>query len=289
MKQTARFKIACFVFVFTLAATFSDFEWAERRDSGQAQAAGPSQVSRTDNTPVRIGVYSGEGAYFRSIRASLKMFQWMGTEAARITPQGIIAGKLDDFDILYMTGGWAVPYNRDLRGEGIHKIRAFIEAGGGYIGVCAGAFFAADYIFWEGKRYEYLMDLLPGYAKGPIKEIVPWPGFKMCRINLSQTPHPITKDEPGSLTSLYYGGPWFEVPPGFKADVLAYYDINNRPVMLAYEYGRGRVFLTGVHTEYEEGDDRDDVRWNNDMHDPESEWPLMLNVVRWLVRREKPN
>ena len=29
------------------------------------------------------------------------------------------------------------------------------------------------------------------------------------------------------------------------------YGINNRPAMLAYEYGRGRVFLTGVHTEFE--------------------------------------
>jgi hypothetical protein len=56
--------------------------------------------------------------------------------------------------------------------------------------------------------------------------------------------------------------------------------------MLAYEFGQGRVFLTGVHTEFEEGSDRDNVLWDNTMHDPESEWPLMRNAVRWLSGRE---
>ena len=286
MKVILFFKLLLFVFVFILFPQIATTEWAGNWLFPQALAGAKNLVSEKDNSPVRIAIYGGDGAFFRSIRAATKMFQWMGADVRRISPEEIIEGKLDDFDILYMTGGWAVPYVRDLRGPGIMKIRSFLEAGGGYFGVCAGAFFAADTIIWEGKRYEYPLDLFPGYAKGPIVEIAPWPGFKLCRIHLSQTPHPITKGEPGSLMSLYYGSPWFDVPPGFKADVLAYYDINNRPVMLAFEYGQGRVFLTGVHTEFEEGDDRDNVLWDNDMHDPESEWPLMLNTVRWLVRQE---
>jgi biotin--protein ligase len=251
-----------------------------------ARADQRSLVLKCDDQPVRVAVYSGEGAYFRSIKAATQMFLWMGAEPRRITPREIIEGKLNTFDILYMTGGWAVPYIRDLKNDGTDKIRKFVQQGGSYIGTCAGAFFAADYIFWEGKRYEYPLDLFPGYAKGPIMEIAPWPGFKLGRINLSQTSHPITQGEPDSLVSLYYGAPWFGLPPGFKADVLAYYDINKRPAMVAYEYGRGRVFLTGLHTEFEEGDDRDNVLWDNDMNDPESEWPLMLNAVRWLIRDE---
>jgi glutamine amidotransferase-like uncharacterized protein len=245
-----------------------------------------SLVLKSDGQPVRVAIYDGEGAYFRSIKAATRMFLWMGAEPRCITPQEILKGKLKQFDILYMTGGWAVPYIRDLKGGGTANIRKFVQQGGAYLGTCAGAFFAADYIFWEGKRYEYPLDLFPGYAKGPIAEIAPWPRFKLCRIHLIPKPHFITKDEPDSLMSLYYGGPWFHVPPGFKADVLAYYDLNNRPVMLAYESGHGRVFLTGVHTEFEEGDDRDNVLWDNDMHDPESEWPLMLKTVRWLVHQE---
>jgi glutamine amidotransferase-like uncharacterized protein len=246
-------------------------------------------VLKNDGQPVRVAIYSGDGAYFRSIKAATRMFLWMGAEPLRITPQEIIDGKLKSFDILYMTGGWAVPYIRDLKNGGTANIRKFIQQGGAYIGTCAGAFFAADFIFWDGKRYEYPLDIFPGSARGPIVEIAPWPGLKLCRINLNQTSHAITKGEPDSMMSLYYGAPWFDVPPGFNGDILAYYDINNRPAMLAYEFGLGRVFLTGVHTEFEEGSDRDDVLWDNDMNDPESEWPLMLNTVRWLIGHGSSN
>ena len=280
------YQILLFAFVFLLCLNLGQGPGTGSFFLSDVWAAGKATVLKQDGSSVRIAIYSGEGAYFRSIKAATEMFHWMGAYASRITPEEIIAGKLDHFDILYMTGGWAVPYNRDLRNEGIAKIRNFVEQGGGFIGVCAGAFFAADFIYWENKRYEYLLNLFPGSAQGPISEIAPWPRFKLCRINLSKTPHPITIGEPASLESLYYGGPWFDIPPGFKGDVIAYYDFNNLPVMLAYEYGQGRVFLTGVHTEFEEGDERDNVRWDNDLHDPESEWPLMFNVVRWVIGQD---
>jgi glutamine amidotransferase-like uncharacterized protein len=272
--------------VFILLYHMPAKEGADSCFSLEAFAAQSSQGSKSDSSPVRIAVYSGEGAFSRSIIAATKMFEWMGAETYQIAPEDIIAGKLENFDILYMTGGWAVPYIRDLRGSGVAKIRTFIQAGGGYIGVCAGAFFAADYIFWEGKRYEYPLDLFSGYARGPIEEIAPWPRYTLCRIRLSRIPHPITEGEPEVLTSLYYGGPWFELAAGFNADVLAVYEINRLPAMLSYEYGRGRVFLTGVHTEFEEDDERDNVLWDNDMHDPESEWPLMQKAVRWLIHHK---
>jgi glutamine amidotransferase-like uncharacterized protein len=251
-------------------------------DSTSDKGHGPLVLNK-DKQPVRVAIYTGDGAYFRSITAASQMFSWMGASPQRITPQDIKDDQLQSFDILYMTGGWAVPYIRDLKDGGTAKIREFVQRGGAFLGTCAGAFFAADYIYWEGQRYEYPLDLFPGYAKGAIAEIAPWPSFKLCRINLSKTPHPIIKGEPQSLMILYWGGPWFDAPPGFKADILAYYDFNSRPAMLAFEYGGGRVFLTGVHTEFEEGGDRDNVRWGDSLHDPESEWPLMLKAVRWLV------
>ena len=73
------------------------------------------------------------------------------------------------------------------------------------------------------------------------------------------------------------------MPPESAIDVLATYQINEKPAMVAHRYGPGRVFLSGVHTEFEEGSERDDVLWDNASKDPESEWPLMLEVVKWLV------
>ena len=100
MKKIRVFKLSGLVFIVLMIAPFGGTEWTKGPFPTAVQAAGPAQVSKTDNTPVRIAVYSGEGAYFRSIRASLKMFQWMGADARRIMPQDIIAGTLDDFDIV---------------------------------------------------------------------------------------------------------------------------------------------------------------------------------------------
>jgi len=36
----------------------------------------------------------------------------------------------------------------------------------------------------------------------------------------------------------------------------------------------------------EESTDRDGVLWNNDLHDPESEWPLLFETVRWIIGGE---
>ncbi|NIQ39600.1 MAG: hypothetical protein GTN81_13560 [Proteobacteria bacterium] len=284
MRANLTYTILFLVFGLPLCFKVVPGEWSVNRRSPEAIASERLLVSKENNLPVRIAVYSGEGAFFRSITASMAMFQWMGAEAQRIDPQEIVEGKLEDFDVLYMTGGWAVPYKRDLGGEGVKRIRSFLEAGGGYIGICAGAFFAADYIFWEGERYEYPLDIFPGYAKGSIKEIAPWPQYTMCRINLSGGMHPITAGEPPSLMSMYYGAPWFSIPPGAKIDTLATYDVNGEPAMVAYPYGKGRVFLSGVHTEFEEGNDRDGVLWDDALHDPESEWPLMLAAVKWTIR-----
>ncbi len=145
MRVILFFKLPFIFFAIILLLCLAAEQWTVQGLSSEAFAAGKISVSKKDKSPVRIAIYSGEGAYFRSIKAATKMFEWMGADAQRITPEEIIAGKLDDFDILYMTG---------------------------------------------------------------------------------------------------------------------------------------------VHTEFEEGDERDNVRWDNDMHDPESEWPLMFNVVRWLVRQD---
>jgi hypothetical protein len=66
-------------------------------------------------------------------------------------------------------------------------------------------------------------------------------------------------------------------------DILATYAVNGKPAVVAYSAGKGRVFLSGVHPEFEEGSDRDGVTWDDDLFDPESEWPLMRKAVKWVL------
>jgi glutamine amidotransferase-like uncharacterized protein len=54
-------------------------------------------------------------------------------------------------------------------------------------------------------------------------------------------------------------------------DVWARFPVIDEPAMIAFQYGRGRVFLSGPHPEVEEGL----VNWGPRYSDPESDWPIL--------------
>lgn len=259
--------------------------------------------------PVRIAVYSQHtpfGASLQSQGALKAMFEWMGAEvtdvyAADILTEGFLTTA--NFDVLVMPGGYAVYYKIALGMDGVLNIRDFVSSGGGYIGVCAGAYFATEQFWWFGKYFDYdgtILGLFPGYGEGPVPELTPvFPepprpvdaGFlaDRCfnkkvttRIDLVKG-HPITDSLPEDyLTIMYWGGPMFEEVEG--VDVIGtYFAHEDAPAMVAFEYGSGKVFLTGPHPEFEEESDIDGQIFDNYLYDPESEWPLMQNVVEWLT------
>ena len=51
--------------------------------------------------------------------------------------------------VFVMPGGRDMPYHEKLKGAGVKKIQRFVEQGGCYFGVCAGAYFASDHIEFE--------------------------------------------------------------------------------------------------------------------------------------------
>ena len=68
------------------------------------------------------------------------------------------------FRLLYVNGGLATQHGRSLTPEGRARIKDFVEAGGSYLGSCAGAFLCGRYLDTiEAKPREYL-DIWPGYG-----------------------------------------------------------------------------------------------------------------------------
>lgn len=259
-------------------------------------------------SPVRIAVYSQHtpfGASLQSAGALKAMFEWMGAEVTSVYAADILTpGFLttDNFDVLVMPGGYAVYYKIALGMTGVQNIQDFVSSGGGYIGVCAGAFFATEDFYWYGKYFDYdgiILGLFPGEGDGPVPELVPaypdpvrpvdagfladrnWNKIVMTKIDLK--PHPITDSLPEDyLMIMYWGGPMFEEVEG--VDVIGTYAVHeNAPAMVAFEYGSGKVFLSGPHPEFEEESDIDGQLFDNHLYDPESEWPLLRNVVDWLT------
>jgi len=265
-----------------------------------AFALTPTLTSKAQ-PPVKIALYSQStppGADWRCVVAEKAMFESMGALVTEVYAADIIGGALTSYDVLVMPGGYAFYYKTALGDVGVGNIRKFVANGGGYIGICAGAWFAVDYDLWYGIVYEYPLDLFPGYGEGPVPELTP--GYPepprpvdaglycrdyipvMTEINLANGNGITGGLSTDSLMVMYWGGPTFHVYEGHEEEVavIGTYAVHqNEPAMVAFEYGSGKVFLTGVHPEFEEENTLDGLTFDNHLYDPESEWPLMLDVL----------
>lgn len=69
-----------------------------------------------------------------------------GFKTARVKAAGIRAGALANFDVLVQPGGRGSKQAAALGESGRAAIQEFVKRGGGYVGICAGAYLAsADY------------------------------------------------------------------------------------------------------------------------------------------------
>jgi peptidase E len=150
------------------------------------------------STP-KIALYSGNGCWAESITAGQRMFEWMGYRCEVVSAQRINTEGLDGFNILYIPGGNMYQYALDISSTGKANIRSFVASGGGYVGICGGAYFASRHIQWQGTQFIVeSLQLFEGMAVGPVDQIEPYPGFDMCEVAIVDHAHPITSPAPAS-------------------------------------------------------------------------------------------
>jgi len=257
-----------------------------------------------------VAVYSGSGAWTYDNVALPNLFEWMDCSVTTVSGYDIKSGCLDNFDVLAWPGGDYLKY-WEMGQEGKSIIQDFISGGGGYMGICAGAYYACDFMVWyadwnvqpykvEGDELD--LDLFPGVAHGPIDEIADWNSpewYNMTKIKINHT-HPITDSLPDYMQIFYGGGPFLIPYEDANVTILGTYDVTTQyydvttqyypsnvtapPAMVAFEYGNGRVFLTGPHPEIEEDSDRDGWPPELELSDEGSDWTLLLEAVKWLAR-----
>ena len=69
-------------------------------------------------------------------------------EIERVCIADIRAGALDQFDCVIFSGGSGGGQGRALGKSGRARVQRFVEDGGGYIGICAGAYLATSGFSW---------------------------------------------------------------------------------------------------------------------------------------------
>ena len=155
--------------------------------------------------------------------------------------------------LLIFPGGRDIPYQEALQGSGNQQIVDFVQQGGSFLGICAGAYYASSHIeFEKGSPLEVIASrdlcFFPGCAVGPAYG----PGTFGYQ---NQKGALIASLELGSETSAsyYHGGCAFigeENNPNIS--ILARYaDLANKPpAIVRCTVGQGQAVLCGVHPEY---------------------------------------
>jgi glutamine amidotransferase-like uncharacterized protein len=245
--------------------------------------------TRMDLNGVRAAIYFGRGMDGHSALAIGRALQWMGCDVEIADADSIKGGILDELDVLAFPGGATTPDPwRELGVDGTSRIKSFVRNGGGYIGICLGAVFAAETSEFWGTRLgvdELYLKLFPGVAHCGQEDIAPQGGWPlMIDLEVADHDHPITAELPGKIRVVMYpNGPYLQPSEGGNVTTVATFVLTGNPAMVAFEYGKGRVFLSGPHPEIEVDSDRDGSSLFDELSDQGSEWPLLLAVMKWMT------
>ncbi|MEW5759551.1 MAG: BPL-N domain-containing protein [Candidatus Thermoplasmatota archaeon] len=244
---------------------------------------GAEVESKTKNS-AQVAIYKDEGTWEKGIIAIENFFDWKGITWKEINSNEVNNLNLSMFyDVIHFPGGYASYYLAKINSNGIKNILEFVNRGGGYLGICAGAYYASDWVYWEGSWYNYPLDLFGGFASGPINEIASWPNYTMTTVNMNLL-NPINKYESPKEDMLYYGGPALSPYYTTSVEILATYDsFPHGNAALNFEYGSGRVALIGTHPEIEESSMRDGITFGEELKDNGTDWDFLWTLTDWLL------
>lgn len=234
-----------------------------------------------------------DGAWSDGVTAFEHFLQWKGLTFNRVDAAYLQKNTLKDiFKVIYFPGGDSDSVEYDIGDTGLDQVRDFVGAGGGYLGICAGAELACKRLIWDGDTYERKLGLFDGTAVGPIKKIINYPQYKMSTFTMKQG-HEINQFQGkfGNGSSaykediLYYGGSYYRANKGFKYETLATYDAYyDSAAVLCFPYLQGRVVFSSPHPEMEEDDTRDGVSFGDNLSDKGSDWHFLWTAMDWLMK-----
>lgn len=226
--------------------------------------------------PPRFGIYSGKGSWKDNVDAIKNFLDYYDFDWIEIDEQEVSNFHLKEhFDIIWFPGGFAAEYKNFIP---VHSnIRSFIEQGGSFIGSCAGAYYAADILRWQGSDFAYPLKLFAGKSIGPLSGLIPWGDTAV--INLEHS-HPVNQGFASSIEMYYFDGPYFAPYDPDSVEVIARYAVNDRPAVIAFRYGEGRVLLFGPHPEL--GRAKLDAQNINVSGGEGAQWPWLFSTLQWF-------
>lgn len=220
-----------------------------------------------------VGLYTGRGSWDVDLAALRNFLAEYDLACVEIDQEMVSGVDLNELcDLLVLVGGASSEY---LHYIGNHaNIRSFVENGGCFVGFCAGAYYASSTMRWEGNVYDYPLELFTGEAAGPY---LPWGSLATINLNPEISFH---SDFPDAVEMWYFGGPCFTGFHEANVDILARYNANGEAAVIAFNFGRGRVLLSGPHPElgYIPSDELVQTEGGSG-----AQWSWLYAALQWLM------
>jgi len=234
--------------------------------------------SEDDKHSIDVGIYSGTGSFAPSVSALIQAIEFAGYSTEKFDEAYIYNENLNKYFVIVFPGGDPREYTLALGPIGRSRIQGFVEFGGGFVGLGAGAAIAGiDSGLTIG------IGLFGGTANWPVSQIRNYPEYTVTDIILSDADHHISRSLDDQFTSLYRWGPDFQILNGFNTDIIFVYALTNTPSVIAVSHGLGRCVLSGVQLEIEENDGRDSTDFGQELNDPDSEWIILERIIRYCM------
>jgi len=180
-------------------------------------------------------VYAGAGAVLANdVEVALDE---LAIPYHQVGEQDIMDGGLGPCSLLIIPGGYTAQYVEALGEEGFRQIREFVAGGGGYVGICGGAYIAAPNVEVPGHP--------PGLGMIEI-ENQRRAGRGIRAIRIAEPEHPLVEGCAGEVDIWYQNGPLMRAAKG--VETVAVYDEGSAAIACS-TWGQGNVVVFSPHPE----------------------------------------
>lgn len=173
---------------------------------------------------------------------------WPHIQHMPVKASHIKNGELENAQLFIMPGGGDSYYLKALGSKGNNAIQHFVQKGGTYLGICAGAYYATDRITWAAGTSDEIiaarpLKFFPGEMVGPTYE--PYDAFSLKGVRSV-----LIDTACGPIPMYYNGGGYFICPNQFKeSDIIGIYTDLKLPAIADCRVGKGRAVLSSLHIE----------------------------------------
>lgn len=216
----------------------------------------PAASSDHESRPLRVALFDDDGAGERGKKTVREQLSQRGMEVALMKGRDIAEKGLAGFDVVIFTGGSASKQGNALGEKGRENVRKFVRSGGGYVGICAGAYLACAGTNRVSVLSAKTVDPRWRRGEGVVKVEITPAGEEIT--GLAAKVHPIR----------YANGPIIQ--PDGRDDIAPYEPVaffrtelarNGTPVGIMVDspaiargvFGKGRVVISSPHPESTDG------------------------------------